>query len=52
MSIVRDRLYNRIGDRWMNDRTIGYIEKDKFFKIDNEGIRQRYQSIKTRKEQV
>jgi hypothetical protein len=51
-SIVNDRLRNRMGDQWMNDSTIVYVEKDIFLKLDNEVIVQRYQSMKTRKEQV
>lgn len=52
MSIVKDRLRNRMGDQWMNDSTIVYVEKDIFLKLDNEVIVQRYQSMKTRKQQV
>jgi hypothetical protein len=51
-SIVKDRLRNRMGDQWMNDSTIVYVEKDIFLKLDNEVIVQRYQNMKTRKEQV
>ena len=36
MRIVKSRLRNRIGDKWMNDSLVVYIEKDIFDKIDNE----------------
>ena len=30
MNIIKNRLHNRIGDQWMNDYLVTYIEKDKF----------------------
>jgi len=41
------RLRNRMGDKWMNDSLIVYIEKDIFDKIDNEIIMKWLQNIKT-----
>jgi hypothetical protein len=41
-----------MGDKWMNDSLVVYIEKDIFDKIDNEVIMKRFQNIKTRKEQL
>ncbi|XP_022848706.1 uncharacterized protein LOC111371009 [Olea europaea var. sylvestris] len=38
MSIVKDTLRNRMGDQWMNDSTIVYVEKDIFLKLDNEVV--------------
>jgi hypothetical protein len=38
MNIVKNRLRNRIGDQWMNDYLITYIEKDIFKTISNEEI--------------
>ncbi|XP_022872298.1 uncharacterized protein LOC111391331 [Olea europaea var. sylvestris] len=52
MSIVKDRLRNRMGDQWMNDSTIVYVDKDIFLKLDNEVIVRRYQNMRTRKEQI
>ena len=36
MHIVKSRMRNRIGDKWMNDNLVVYIENDIFDKIDNE----------------
>ena len=52
MHIVKSRLRNRIGDKWMNDSLVVYIEKDIFDKIDNEAIMKRFQNMKTRREQL
>ncbi|XP_052302967.1 uncharacterized protein LOC127904272 [Populus trichocarpa] len=41
MHIVKSRLRNRMGDKWMNDSLVVYIEKDIFDKIDNEAIMKR-----------
>ena len=50
--IVKSRLQNRMGDKWMNDSLVVYIEKDIFDKIDNEVIMKWFQNIKTRREQL
>ncbi|KAG5087926.1 hypothetical protein JHK86_000538 [Glycine max] len=47
MKIVKNRLHNRLGDAWMNDCLVTYIEKDVFNKIDNERIIQRFQNMKS-----
>ena len=52
MNIVKNRLRNRMGDEWMNDNLIVYIEKDIFDIVDNEIIMQRYQKMKPRREQL
>ncbi|XP_073304598.1 uncharacterized protein [Primulina huaijiensis] len=52
MRIVKDRLHNRMNDDWMNDNLIVYVEKDIFLTVDNESIVQRFQNMKTRKEQL
>ncbi|XP_073153527.1 uncharacterized protein [Henckelia pumila] len=52
MGIVKDRLRNRMGDEWMNDSLIVYVEKEIFLTIDNETIIQSFQNMKTRKEQL
>ncbi|XP_073265011.1 uncharacterized protein [Populus alba] len=38
MHIVKSRLRNKMGDKWMNDSLVVYIEKDIFDKIDNENL--------------
>ena len=41
-----------MGDQWMNDGLIVYIEKDIACSIDNETIMQRFQNMKTRRRQL
>ena len=45
--IVKSRLRNRMGDKWMNDSLVVYIEKDILDKIDNKAIMKRFQNMKT-----
>jgi hypothetical protein len=52
LHVVKSRLRNRMGDKWMNDSLIVYIEKNIFDEIDNEVIVKRFQNIKTRREQL
>ena len=49
---IKNELHNRIGDQWMNDCLIVYIEKDVPYSIDNEIIMQRFQNMKTRRRQL
>jgi hypothetical protein len=41
-----------MGDKWMNDNLVVYIEKNIFDEIDNEVIMKRFQNIKIWKEQL
>ena len=52
MNIVKNRLRNQMGDQWMNDHLLVYIEKDIFDTIDNETIMQHFQNMKTRRGQL
>ncbi|PKU70647.1 hypothetical protein MA16_Dca026438 [Dendrobium catenatum] len=52
MKIIKNRLRNRMGDSWMNDCLLIYIEKDIFSCIDNDLIVQRFQKMKTRREKL
>ncbi|KAH9671440.1 TTF-type domain-containing protein [Citrus sinensis] len=52
MKFVKNELRNRMGDEWMNDNLIVYVEKDVFNSIDNESIAQYFQSMKSRREQL
>ena len=52
MNIVKNRIRNRMGDQWMNDCLITYIENDIFKTISNEEIMQRFQGMKTRRGQL
>jgi hypothetical protein len=51
-NIVKNRLRNRMGDQWMNDCLVTYIENDIFKTISNEKIMQRFKGMKTRRGQV
>ena len=48
MNIIKNRLRNQIGDQWMNDCIVTYIEKDIFKTIKCEEIMQRFQNMKNR----
>ena len=52
MKFIKNELRNRMGDRWMNDCLIVYIEKDIACSIDNETIMQRFQNMKTHRKQL
>ncbi|XP_062116512.1 uncharacterized protein LOC133830536 [Humulus lupulus] len=49
MNIVKNKLRNRMGDQWMNDSLVVYIEKEICDAIDNETIMLRFQNMKTRR---
>ena len=49
MKIIKSSLRNRMGDEWMNDCLVSYIERDIFKTIDNEAILQRFQNMKQRR---
>ncbi|KAM2123617.1 hypothetical protein ACFX1Q_021131 [Malus domestica] len=52
MNIVKNTLRNRMGDLWMNDCLVAYIEKDIFNSIEDEAIMQQFQNMKTRRGQL
>ncbi|XP_042025387.1 uncharacterized protein LOC121772372 [Salvia splendens] len=52
MKTIKTDLRNQMGDEWMNDSLVVYIEKDIFSTIDNEPILQHFQSMKTRRIQL
>ncbi|XP_024195937.1 zinc finger MYM-type protein 1-like [Rosa chinensis] len=52
MNIIKNRIRNRMGDQWMNDCLIVYLEKDIFNSIDNESIIQRFQNMAPRRGQL
>ncbi|KAK8936599.1 hypothetical protein KSP39_PZI012333 [Platanthera zijinensis] len=49
MKIIKNRLRNRMGDEWMNDCLMTYIEKDVADTITTEEIISRFQSMCQRK---
>ena len=48
MNIIKNRLRNKIGDQWMNDCLVTYIEKDIFKTIKCKEIMQWFQNMKNR----
>ncbi|KAM3741894.1 hypothetical protein ACB098_07G031700 [Castanea mollissima] len=52
MKYIKNELRNRMGDQWMNDCLVVYIEKDIACSIDNETIMQRFQKMKNRRWQL
>ena len=41
-----------MGDKWINDNSIVYVEKYVFNSVDNESIAQRFQNMKSLREQL
>ena len=52
MKYIKNELRNRIGDQWMNNCLVVYIEKDIACSIDNETIMQRFQNMKIHRRQL
>ena len=52
MKIIKNRLRNRMGNQWMTNNLIVYIEKDIFDCIDNDVIMQHFQTRKSRRGQL
>ena len=52
MKIIKTDLRNRMGDEWMNDSMVVYIEREIFDTIKNEVILQRFQKMKARRIQL
>ncbi|XP_074374011.1 uncharacterized protein LOC141714386 [Apium graveolens] len=52
MKIVKNRLLNRMGDQFLNDSLVTYIEKDVFDEFANEVVLQRFQNMKKRQVQL
>ena len=52
MNIIKNRLRNQIGDQWMNNCLVTYIEKDIFKIIECKEIIQRFQNMKNRQGQL
>ncbi|XP_072094157.1 uncharacterized protein [Arachis hypogaea] len=49
MNIIKSRLRNRMGDEFLNDCLVTYIERETFDCIDNEKIIQFFQNMKLRR---
>jgi hypothetical protein len=49
MSIIKTGLMNKMGDDWMNNRMVCYIERDVFVSIEESKIIERFQGYRSRK---
>ncbi|KAK1378831.1 TTF-type domain-containing protein [Heracleum sosnowskyi] len=49
MNLIKSVLRNAMGDTWLNDCLVTYIERDVFETISNEEIMQRFQNMKKRR---
>ena len=47
MNIFRNRLQNRMGDEWLSDSLVLYIENEIFEEVTNDTILENFQNIKT-----
>jgi hypothetical protein len=52
MKYVKNGLRNRMGDEWLNDCLVTYIESDIFDNVDTEKIIEHFQNMKPRKGQL
>ncbi|KAM2882208.1 hypothetical protein COP2_015214 [Malus domestica] len=48
MNIIKGLLHNKMGDQWLSDILVLYIEKDVFSCIGNEAIMEHFQTMKPR----
>ncbi|WVZ79851.1 hypothetical protein U9M48_027380 [Paspalum notatum var. saurae] len=49
MSLIKTDLRNKMGDEWLNDLMICYVEKEIFKQISNEKIIKRFEDMKKRR---
>jgi hypothetical protein len=49
MNIIKTRRRNKMGDEWMNNNMVCYIERDLFVDIKDENILKHFQGLRTRK---
>ncbi|CAN6721233.1 unnamed protein product [Malus baccata var. baccata] len=52
MKIVKTPLRNKMGNQWLSDSMLVYIEKDVFAFIDNESIMRHFHDMKPRRQQL
>ena len=52
MNIIKNPLRNRMGDEWLNDSLVIYIEKEIFEGITNDTIMENFLKMKTRRGQL
>ncbi|RLM91633.1 hypothetical protein C2845_PM08G14540 [Panicum miliaceum] len=49
MSLIKTNLRNKMGDEWLNDLMICYVEKEIFRSISNEKIIEQFEAMKKRR---
>ena len=49
MNIIKSALRNRMGDEFINDCLVTYIEQEIFNQIDKEEVLQHFQNMKNRR---
>ncbi|KAL9665486.1 hypothetical protein QQ045_020906 [Rhodiola kirilowii] len=49
---VKNDLRNKMGDEWLNDSLVVFVERGVFATIENESILNRFQSLETRRCQL
>ena len=52
MKIMKTSLRNKMGDQWLSDSMLVYIERYVFVFIDNEPIMRRFHDMKPRRQQL
>ncbi|XP_039684545.1 zinc finger MYM-type protein 1-like [Medicago truncatula] len=52
MKIIKTQLRNRMGDQWLNDCLVTYIEREIFIEIENEKIIRYFQNMTSRRGQL
>lgn len=52
MKYVKTDLRNRMGDEWLNDSLVVFIEREIFAAIDNKTILKRFRNMDTRRIQL
>ncbi|CAN1125909.1 Zinc finger MYM-type protein 1 [Linum perenne] len=49
MSYIKNKLRNRMGDQWLNDTLVVYIERDMTDRLNTECVIQHFQNMKSRR---
>ena len=52
MNIIKNDLHNKMGDDFLTNCLVCYVEKEFFKKVDNEAILQQFQQMQTRRIQL
>ncbi|XP_022899256.1 zinc finger MYM-type protein 1-like [Olea europaea var. sylvestris] len=52
MNLIKSDLHNKMGDIWLNDNLVVYVEKAIFKQLENEAILQRFQIMRPRRIQL